>query len=96
MKRLKILAATSLLLLNSCIVIIRPRAHACLPINSQGNANISITTSKKTKVDRGQLIQTNHNGPYRYYNETFGQTLYIYEGDQLKARVVNPASVEIN
>lgn len=97
MKKLMILGAASLLALNSCIIVVKPAPRACnVPINSTGyNTSVKFERAANTVIDRGQVDQSVYSS-YRYYQEQFGRTLYLYDGDQLKARVINPANVEVN
>lgn len=86
----------ALLLLTACSSTpnIFKRRQCYVPTNTVGYGTINFKFGESTKVDRGYCTTTNFSGGYRFYQESIGSTLYLYEGVSLKARIVNPESVE--
>lgn len=61
-------------------------------INTMGFGTIHF---KNGNIDRGHNVESPYKGAFRYYQESWANVLYLYNGDQLISRINNPEDVEI-
>jgi len=66
------------------------RSPTPVPIDFSGQGSLVFEGGL---IDRGMTNETTFDGKFRYYNESWGNTLYLYESNTLKARVINPLNV---
>lgn len=66
-----------------------------VPLGSYGRASLKYEVGPNTIIDRGQANPPKEfSGPYIFEKQDWGNVLYIYENNSLRARIINPSNLE--